>query len=151
MDVGLRADGVLRRGGARRATRRHALLPRAHGPTPPSAAPRNRNRRAALARARCHRARVHERQLQRREGAQMSRRDEIMSGIRRWLLAKHPSLSERGIGDDEDLVDTGILSSLELVEFLLFLEDERGAPILVERLDPESIRTLNRIYRSFFA
>lgn len=68
--------------------------------------------------------------------------------IRAWLIQTNPAVA--GIDPGTDLIDSRILESLQLVEFILFLEDESGRSILAEDLDPASLRTLDTIYAHFF-
>lgn len=44
-----------------------------------------------------------------------------------------------------DLIDTGVLDSLQLVELLYRLEREFGARIPIENIDLDDLRTLDRI------
>lgn len=76
---------------------------------------------------------------------------ERMERMRGWLVAHRPGLATSAIGDDTDLIDSGIVDSLQLIEFVLFLEQERGKPILSDAIDPASLRSLAAIERSFFA
>jgi acyl carrier protein len=46
---------------------------------------------------------------------------------------------------DLDLIDSGVLDSLQLVELLYRLEREFGARIPIENIDLDDLRTLNRI------
>lgn len=46
---------------------------------------------------------------------------------------------------DTDLLDSGILDSLQLVELLLRLEEEFGFRIAIESLELEDLRTLRRL------
>ena len=48
---------------------------------------------------------------------------------------------------DLDLIDTGILDSLQLVELLYRLEREFSTTIAIEDIDLDDLRTLNRIAR----
>jgi len=54
------------------------------------------------------------------------------------------------IGWDDDLIDTRILDSLAFVEFLMLLEELRGAEIDTATIDVDQFRTLERIHRAFF-
>jgi acyl carrier protein len=77
-------------------------------------------------------------------------RDEIIASLRQWLLAHHTGLDGATLEETTDIIDTRTLDSLDLVEFILFLEQESGRPILVEGLEPAQLRTLSGIYESFF-
>lgn len=47
--------------------------------------------------------------------------------------------------DDVDLIDSGLLDSLLLVDLLVHLEMEFGFTVVMDELDLEDFRTLNRI------
>lgn len=50
--------------------------------------------------------------------------------------------------DDEDLVSTGALDSLRMVELLLFLEDRLALRIAMEELEIEDLRSVAAIART---
>ncbi|WP_394824903.1 hypothetical protein [Pendulispora albinea] len=76
-------------------------------------------------------------------------RAETIELLRRWIRAAHPTPPEE-FADDVDLIESRLLSSLQLVEFLLYIEELSGRPVLSEDLRPDQMRTLARIYASFF-
>ena len=80
----------------------------------------------------------------------MKPRADRIESMRQWLLGRHPSLDSLAIDASTDIIETRTLDSLDLVEFILFLEKESGRPILVETLDADQLRTLDRIYEAFF-
>jgi len=80
----------------------------------------------------------------------MKPRADRIESMRQWLLGRHPSLDSLAIDAGTDIIETRTLDSLDLVEFILFLEKESGRPILVETLDADQLRTLDRIYEAFF-
>lgn len=65
--------------------------------------------------------------------------------LRAWILSQNPAIDADLLTGDVDLIESRIISSLQLVELILFLEEETGRSILVEHLDPETLRTLDRI------
>jgi acyl carrier protein len=77
-------------------------------------------------------------------------RDQVIERLRTWLLRHKSSVDASAIDEDTDIIETRILESLQLVEFILFLEQESGREILREALDPKRLRTLATIYREFF-
>lgn len=77
-----------------------------------------------------------------------SARCETIDQLRAWL--SEARTLELPIDEDTDLIETRVLSSLQLVEFMLFIEELSGRPVLVEGLDPDRLRTLARIHREFF-
>ena len=54
------------------------------------------------------------------------------------------------LAPDTDIIETRVLESLQVVEFILHLEQLSGRTILAEDLDPNTLRTLESIYESFF-
>lgn len=74
----------------------------------------------------------------------------IMQSLREWLRSANPNHATIDIDADTDIIDSRILESLQMVEFILFLEKETGRAILVEELNPAKLRTLNSIYNNFF-
>jgi acyl carrier protein len=81
----------------------------------------------------------------------MSHQEATLGKLRVWLARKNPAIDVATITDDTDIIESRILESLQLVEFILFLEQESGREILREELAPERLRTLGTIYREFFS
>lgn len=77
-------------------------------------------------------------------------RDEVIGRLRAWLVARRPGLDPASVGDETDIIETRVLDSLQLVEFVLFVEDACGRSVLSEDLDPAHVRTLGNVYRHFF-
>lgn len=67
--------------------------------------------------------------------------------LRQWLLEANPELT--GVADDEDIIDSRILSSLQFVEFILYVERIRGAAIDFDELDIDAVRTLRDIEQNY--
>ncbi len=84
-------------------------------------------------------------------GAAPRGRDEVIGRLRAWLVEKNPALTPDAIDEHTDLVTGRVLESLQVIEFILLLERACGRTILVEGLDPSSLRTLAEIYARFFA
>ena len=80
----------------------------------------------------------------------LSRRDLRLARMRTWLRAHNPELGSAQIAEDTDLIDSGMVDSLQLIEFILFLEQECGRPILSDTVDPAWLRTLGAIHLHFF-
>lgn len=54
------------------------------------------------------------------------------------------------IGEDEDLVDTGVLNSMHFVEFLYLLESQLGRETSMDEVTTDDFRTIARIRARFF-
>jgi acyl carrier protein len=77
-------------------------------------------------------------------------RTAVVARMQAWLVRANPELDAAAIGEETDIIETRILESLQLVEFILFIETESGRTILSEELDPNDLRTLATIYTRFF-
>jgi acyl carrier protein len=68
--------------------------------------------------------------------------------LRSWIAAtkKRPL----PIGLDTNLIDDGILDSLEMVNFLLYIEEIRGREIPETLIQPERFVSLRVICETFF-
>jgi acyl carrier protein len=70
--------------------------------------------------------------------------------LREWIHTANPAAGALGVDPGIDLIKSGILESLQVVELILFLERLTGREILAEHLNPDSFRTFNAIFLSFF-
>jgi acyl carrier protein len=83
-------------------------------------------------------------------GAAVHDREAVYRMLREWIHTANPAAGALGVGPATDLIGSGILESLQVVELVLFLERRTGREILAEHLNPDSFRTLNSIFRNFF-
>ena len=76
---------------------------------------------------------------------------EVRAKLRDWI-AKHARKPLTAEFNDETLVlELGILSSLDIVEFVLFIEDLRGGEVDADAIEPEAFTNINTLYSAFFA
>ena len=80
----------------------------------------------------------------------MGDRAVVIERLRSWLTRANPDIAGMNIDSHTDIIESRILESLQVVEFILFLEAESGRPILSEELNPALLRTLDSIYECFF-
>jgi len=78
-------------------------------------------------------------------------REQVIERLRTWLVRQNPEAAGKDIFPDTDIIETGLLDSLQLVEFILLVEMESGKRILSEHIDASWLRTLGGIYEHFFA
>lgn len=77
--------------------------------------------------------------------------NEIRAQLRDWIFNRAKT-KPTSLTDDMPLLDKGILTSLDIVELVLFIERLRdGAEVAVEDLDPAAFRDVNAMYAAFFA
>lgn len=76
---------------------------------------------------------------------------EIRSKLRQWIV-KHAKTAPRSELSDQTLIlEEGILSSLDIAEFVLYIESLRGEEVDVESLEPKVFANIDALYSSFFA
>ena len=71
------------------------------------------------------------------------------AGLRDWVR-RHGEVPETGLHDRTPLVEAGVLSSMVLVELLLWIEEATGRPVNVTALRPGSFRDVATIRDTFF-
>ncbi len=69
--------------------------------------------------------------------------------MRRWILKRAQAKPAADFSDQTPLLETGILSSLDVVELVLFLENLRGSEVDVDRIEPESLHSIDTLYENF--
>ena len=77
-------------------------------------------------------------------------RASVYAALRTWLTRANPGAATLCLEPDTDIIESGVLDSLQVVEFILFLEEKSGRAILAEGLDPDTLRTLDSIYECHF-
>lgn len=75
---------------------------------------------------------------------------EIRERLRTWIFERSGEHAA-DLRDDTPILERGILTSLDVVELVVLIEEMRGGrEVSVETLEPAAIRDVNAIYRSFF-
>ena len=76
---------------------------------------------------------------------------DVKAKLRDWIAkhAKKPFAAE--FNDETPVLELGILSSLDIVEFVLFIEDLRGGDVDADDIGPEAFTNINTLYSAFFA
>jgi acyl carrier protein len=75
---------------------------------------------------------------------------EIREALRSWILAHARGGSDQELRDDTPILDAGFLSSLDVVELVLFIENLRGAEVDVDAIEPEALTSLDTLIQTFF-
>ncbi len=73
----------------------------------------------------------------------MATRFDVAPEIREWL--KQNVTGGREVADDEPLIENGVLTSLQTVELVLFLEERFGIVIEDEEFDEENFGSIEAI------
>ena len=71
--------------------------------------------------------------------------EQVVPEIRGWL--RDNVTGGRDIPEDESIIENGVLTSLQTVELVMFLEDRFGIMVEDEELDEENFGSVNAIAR----
>ena len=71
--------------------------------------------------------------------------EQVVPEIRGWL--RENVTGGRDIPEDEPIIENGVLTSLQTVELVMFLEDRFGFMVEDEELDEENFGSVNAIAR----
>ncbi len=79
----------------------------------------------------------------------MKNANEVKTELRGWIVRKAKILEEQ-LTDQTPFVEQRIISSLQLLELILFMEDLSGKSIDVKSLKKGMLRDVDTLYRNFF-
>jgi hypothetical protein len=69
--------------------------------------------------------------------------------LRAWILEHGKRIEPAELRDDTPLLERRILTSLQLADLLLFLEELRGEPVDLEALSGSALRDLDSMVKAF--
>lgn len=75
---------------------------------------------------------------------------DVRKQLRDWIYDRAKDKPAR-LDDATAIIEDGILSSLDIVELVLFIENLRGTEVDVDALEPSSFRDVDSIWKSFFS
>jgi acyl carrier protein len=67
--------------------------------------------------------------------------------LRNWILERRPEV--RCVGDEDELIESRILDSFALLEFVFFVEEVFGREIVLDESVAKNFRTLASTCRHF--
>jgi acyl carrier protein len=75
----------------------------------------------------------------------------IRNKLKSWIR-EHSKAPQKGdISDDTRVLELGILSSLDVVELVLFVESLRGEEVDTDAIEPEVFTSVDTLWAGFFA
>ncbi len=79
--------------------------------------------------------------------------ERIRAQLRQWIVQHSKKFVSGGqeLDDRTALLEQGLLSSLDIVEFVLFIEELRGTEIVTDDIEPEVFASVDTIFETFFA
>jgi len=75
---------------------------------------------------------------------------EVRQALRDWVLKTSGKIKPDELTDETPIIEQRIISSLQIMDLILFLEQQTGQPIDVTQLKPGVFRNISVIYRNFF-
>jgi acyl carrier protein len=75
---------------------------------------------------------------------------ELKTRLREWIAEHSKVASLPEIKDDTNIIEQRILSSIQLMDLILFMECLRGKPVELERIGVGAFMNVNVIYETFF-
>jgi acyl carrier protein len=76
---------------------------------------------------------------------------EIRQHLRAWIISRAKQKPDQ-LPDDLPILEKGILTSLDVVELIVYIEKLRGgSEVPTDALEPTAFRDIDSMYRAFFA
>jgi len=75
---------------------------------------------------------------------------EVRQALRAWVLKTSGKIKPEELTDETPIIEQRIISSLQIMDLILFLEQTMGHSIDVEQLKPGVFRNISVITRNFF-
>lgn len=69
----------------------------------------------------------------------------LNESIRNFILEKFPLARKRGVRFDDNLLESGIVDSLGILDLVSFLEQRLGITLSDEELIPDNFQTIDRL------
>lgn len=79
----------------------------------------------------------------------MNEESRMKDELRKWIAAKNGKIEADQISDETAIIEQRIISSLQIMDLILFLEKLTETPVEVESLKPGAFKNIDSIYRNF--
>lgn len=75
--------------------------------------------------------------------------DQLRTALRDWMVKTNGRIRVTDLRDDTPILEDRIITSMQLMDLILFLESLRAQPIDVEKLRPGAFRDIDVICNNF--
>jgi acyl carrier protein len=79
----------------------------------------------------------------------MKTEEEFKTELKNWVLQKSTKVTAEELTYSTPLIDTRIISSMQVMELILFLEKLKGSRLNMKNIKPGVFQDINSIYNSF--
>jgi chorismate-pyruvate lyase len=76
---------------------------------------------------------------------------EARQALRSWIAERNPDLAAGELADDTPLIERRYLTSLQVADLLVYIEELRQEPIEPASLRPGAFRSIDAIHSAFFS
>jgi len=77
--------------------------------------------------------------------------NQVREALRQWVESRAVGLAPGALDDQTPLIASRLITSLQVTDLLLFIEELRAASIDPSSLQPGVFRDIDSIYATFFA
>jgi acyl carrier protein len=75
---------------------------------------------------------------------------DVKNLLREWIAGASKKAERKPIGDDTPIIEQRIITSLQVMDLLLYIEQLTNEPLDAADLKPGSLKDINTIYKNFF-
>ena len=75
---------------------------------------------------------------------------EIREALKEWIVKANGKIQPEQLNDETPIIEQRIISSLQVMDLIFFIEKLSGKSIEVESLKVGVFRNINAIYETFF-
>jgi hypothetical protein len=79
----------------------------------------------------------------------MSSNQAKREALRQWLAEKSGKITPKQLSDDLPIIERRVITSLQFMDLLLFIEALRGMPVHVHEITPRAFASINAICEVF--
>jgi acyl carrier protein len=81
----------------------------------------------------------------------MSQKQDIKNRLSRWMAEQSSIYQQDSVPFDLPIIEQRIITSVQIMELILFLEHLRGEPIHPMQIKPGAFSSIDSIYQHFFS
>ncbi|MBC7660573.1 MAG: hypothetical protein H7249_12820 [Chitinophagaceae bacterium] len=76
---------------------------------------------------------------------------DVKAKLKKWIIGKNPTTDLSALSDSTPLITQKLITSVQMLDFILFMESIGANEFDPETLTPQSFATIDTIYQNFFA